>query len=53
MLVRNNREMFCLDEWLGIFEELWDIKLEETSVAIKQNILNHSIDGTNYHDQDI
>lgn len=53
LLVRDSTEMFCLGQWLGIFEELWDLKLEETSMAIKQKSLNHSIEDTNYHHQDI
>ena len=36
IFVRDITEEFCLDQRLNTFEELWDTKLEETSVAIRR-----------------
>lgn len=36
IFVREITEEFCLDQRLNTFEELWDTKLEETSVAIRR-----------------
>lgn len=36
IFVRDIAEEFCLDQLLNTFEELWDTKLEETSVAIRR-----------------
>ena len=36
MFVRDITKVVCLDKWLNIFEELWDMKLEEATVAIRR-----------------